>query len=49
MRLLLNAIANIEAWADANGWTKVTLEHIKGLPLCPEFNGKPLGRKGVKP
>ena len=44
MRLLLNAIANIEAWADANGWDKVTLEHIKGRPLCPEFTGKPLGR-----
>lgn len=44
MRLLLNAIANLEAWADANGWDKVTLEHIKGRPLCPEFTGKPLGR-----
>ena len=44
MRLLLNAIANIEAWADSNGWDKVTSEHIKGRPLCPEFTGKPLGR-----
>ena len=44
MRLLLNAIANIEAWADANGWEKVTMEHIRNRPLCPEFTGKPLGR-----
>ncbi|MDH1333245.1 AAA family ATPase [Comamonas thiooxydans] len=44
MRLLLNAIANIEAWADANGWDEVTLDLIKGRPLCPEFTGKPLGR-----
>jgi DNA transposition AAA+ family ATPase len=46
MRLLLNAIANLEQWADANGWDKVTLERIKGRPLCPEFNGKQLGRRG---
>lgn len=32
MRLLLNAIANLEQWADANGWDKVTLERIKGRP-----------------
>lgn len=45
MRLLLNAIANLEQWADANGWDKVTLDCIKGRPLCPEFNGKQLGRR----
>lgn len=45
MRLLLNAIANIEQWAHANGWETVTLEHVRGRALCPEFTGKPLGRR----
>lgn len=45
MRLLLNAIANIEQWAQANSWTTVTAEHLKGRPLCPEFNGVQLGRR----
>lgn len=43
MRLALNAIANIEGWAHANGWKKVTLADIKGKALCTEFSGKPLG------
>ncbi|HSW16668.1 MAG TPA: hypothetical protein VLJ86_05540, partial [Ramlibacter sp.] len=44
MRLLLNAVANIEQWAQANSWKKITGEHIKGKQLCVEFNGKTLGR-----
>lgn len=44
MRLLLNAVANIEQWAQANSWKKVTADHIKGRQLCVEFNGKTLGR-----
>jgi hypothetical protein len=45
MRLVLNAIANIEQWAQANSWRKVNAEHIKGKPLCVEFTGKTLGRR----
>lgn len=45
MRLILGAIANIEQWAQANSWDKVTLEHIKGRALCPEFTGVQLGRR----
>ena len=44
MRLALNAIANIEQWAAANGWKKVQAEDIRGKALCTEFNGKSLGR-----
>lgn len=44
MRLLLNAIANIEGWAAANGWKKVTGAELKGRSLCVEFTGKTLGR-----
>ncbi|CAN5437580.1 hypothetical protein BH10PSE18_BH10PSE18_18870 [soil metagenome] len=46
MRLVLNAIANIEQWATANSWTKVTADMVKGKSLCTEFTGKPLGRQG---
>lgn len=45
MRLLLNAIANIEQWAAANSWPTVTFTHIKGRQLCAEFSGQQLGRK----
>jgi DNA transposition AAA+ family ATPase len=45
MRLLLNAIANIEQWASANGWKTVKLDHVKAKALCVEFNGQQLGRK----
>lgn len=45
MRQVLNAIANIEQWAKANSWGTVTAEHLKGLPLCPEFTGVQLGRR----
>lgn len=37
MRLVLNAIANLEQWAQANGWDAVRAEHIKGKALCVEF------------
>ncbi len=45
MRLVLNAIANIEQWAQANSWSTVTAEHLKGRPLCTEFTGVQLGRR----
>lgn len=44
MRLVLNAIANLEQWARANGWAEIKAEHVKGKALCIEF--KP-GRAGV--
>ncbi len=47
MRLILGAIANLEAWADANGWDKITPEHIQGRSLCVEFTGKALGRRAI--
>lgn len=37
MRLVLNAIANLEQWAHANGWREVRPEHIKGKAVCVEF------------
>lgn len=43
MRLVLNAIANIEAWAEANSWTHVTADMVANMPLCTEFTGKALG------
>lgn len=45
MRLVLNAIANIEQWAQANSWAKVGPEHVKGRALCTEFSGVQLGRR----
>lgn len=45
MRLLLTALANIEQWASANSWTSVNAEKVGGKQLCPEFDGKALGRK----
>lgn len=45
MRLLLNAIANIEQWAQANSWNRVSASHIAGRALCTEFNGTRLGRQ----
>ncbi len=45
MRLVLNAIANIEQWAQANGWSRVTAAEVAGRSLCTEFTGKALGRR----
>lgn len=45
MRLVLNAIANVEQWAQSNSWNKVTLKHLEGKALCTEFNGLVLGKK----
>lgn len=45
MRLVLNAIANIEQWAGANSWTSVSTSQVAGKQLCTEFDGKALGRK----
>ncbi len=46
MRLVLNAISNIEQFADANGLTEVNADHLKGRPLCIEFKPGSLGRRG---
>ena len=47
MRLVLNAIASIEQWAQANSWKTVGVEQLKGRALCTEFNGQQLGvRRG---
>lgn len=43
MRLVLNAIAVIEQWAQANSWARVTADHIKGRAICTEFSGKHIG------
>lgn len=45
MRLVLNAIATIEGWANANGWNAVTHAHILGRKLCAQasLNGVRLG------
>lgn len=46
MRMVLGAIANIEQWAQANSWTKVTADLVKGRALCTEFTGSQrLGRQ----
>ena len=45
MRLVLNAIANIEQWAQANSWKAVTAAHVRDRALCTEFNGQQLGRR----
>ncbi|ABM33476.1 AAA family ATPase [Paracidovorax citrulli] len=45
MRLVLGAIANLEAWADANRWDRITIEHVARRALCTEFSGKSLGRR----
>lgn len=48
MRLVLNAIATLEQWAQANGWRQVQEEHIKGKPLVVEFRSasQQTGRTG---
>jgi DNA transposition AAA+ family ATPase len=45
MRLVLNAIANIESWAQSNSWKKVGLREVDGKVLCTEFNGQQLGKR----
>lgn len=45
MRLVLNAISNLEQWAAANGWARVEAAHVKGKALVVEF--KP-GQRGVQ-
>ena len=46
MRHILNAIANIEVWAEANSWTEVDVSHVKGKPLCADFTGHLAANKG---
>lgn len=38
MRLVLNAISNIEQWAEANSWTEVDVVQVRGRSLCPDFS-----------
>lgn len=45
MRLVLNAIANLEQWAQANSWKTISLKQLEGKALCTEFNGMALGKK----
>ena len=47
MRLVLNAIANLEQWAGANGWAEVKAEHVKGKALCVEFKPGTAGKAGA--
>ena len=44
MRLLLNAIANVEVLAQTNGWEEVDVSHVKGRALCTDFTGHLAGR-----
>lgn len=45
MRLVLNAIVNIEQWAQANSWREVNAKHVAGKALVVEFtSGRSLGR-----
>lgn len=45
MRLVLNAIANIEQWASANSLKTVDAAKVKGKTLVTEFKARPLGRR----
>lgn len=45
MRLVLNAIANVEQWAAANGWQSVDAAKVQGRALVVEFKARPLGRR----
>ncbi len=45
MRLVLNAIANLESWAQANSWASVNMALVGSRALCTEFTGVSLGRR----
>lgn len=47
MRHVLNAIANIEVWAEANSWSEVDVAHVKGKPLCADFTGHMAANRSV--
>ena len=47
MRHILNAIANIEAWAEANSWAEVDVSHVKGRALCADFTGQMAANRSV--
>lgn len=47
MRLVLNAIATIEHWAEQSSLKSVSLEHIAGRSLVTEFTGKAVGRRSL--
>ena len=44
MRLVLNALANVEEMAKANSLKQVLYEHVKGRVLVVEFRGKQAGK-----
>ncbi len=44
LALVARRTAQVEQWAQANSWKRVTADHIKGRQLCVEFNGKTLMR-----
>lgn len=45
MRHVLNAIANIEHWAEANSWPEVDVSHVKGQALCADFSSHLIQRR----
>ena len=45
MRHVLNAIANVELWAEANSWTEVDVSHVKGQSLCADFSSHLMQRR----
>lgn len=47
MRLVLNAIANIEQWARANSWQQVTPELLRGRTLCAELDSRSAMTRGA--
>lgn len=47
MRHVLNAIANLEVWAQANSWASVDVAHVKGKALCVDFSGHLAAGRGA--
>lgn len=47
MRLVLNAISNVEQLAEANGLDKVTAADLAGRALCVEFKPGAIVRRGA--
>ncbi|XHS78516.1 AAA family ATPase [Burkholderiaceae bacterium UC74_6] len=48
MRLVLNALSNIEQIAEANSLDQVEVEHLKGRALCVEFKSGAVRRGGAQ-
>ena len=47
MRHVLNAIANIEVWAESNSWAEVDVHHVKGKSLCADFTAHLTAKRGA--